>query len=327
MTQKENGVGYIHGGTQQASYRSADVVEWSCPLCGSPEEERITTERKVLGIVRCTTCDLIRVSPRLRSPEMIYQGDPNIYREEFRFIVEEQQPHHRDRNYRHDLDLIARYKPAGRFLDIGSGAGMFLRLAKNRSWTLQGVEPSAQTAKLARQWWGLDILTGFVEQLNLAEASYDIVTMTDVFEHVVNPRELLATVRRILKPNGIAFIKVPNGRFNLLKFHIRSRMSGVERDNFDSYEHVCHYTHKTLSRMLDACGFRVRNLSVGMPVQLPVWHEHVGHYYQHASPWSLSWQTNTLREILFQLSRVESRVFGEVGWLAPNISCIAEPKP
>lgn len=330
MTNTESGTGetndYIRGGTQKSSYTTEEVTHWNCPLCGSSSETLIKTERQVLNVVACTQCQLIRVNPRLNHPDEVYRGKSDIYREEFRLVVENKRPHHRDPNYLHDLKLIEAHKPNGNFLDIGTNTGCFLRLARNRGWNLLGVEPSPQLGALAREWWGLEIVEGFIETLDLPERHFDIVTMTDVFEHVVNPKEVLAAVRRVIKPDGILFIKVPNAKFNMLKFRLRSALGKKGADDFDSYEHVCHYTEATLRKMLDSCGFAASKISVEEPVQIPVWHRHVGHYYQHKSPWVLDWKTYSTREVLYQMARLERIVTGRVGWLAPNIGCFARVK-
>lgn len=148
--------------------------------------------------------------------------------------------------------------------------------------------------------------------------------MTDVFEHIGDPKALLREVRRILKPDGIVFIKVPNGLFNLFKLKVQKLIGQPHMlDIFDSYEHVVHYSSQTLKRLLEAEGFRIRFQSIARPIQLPVWHYYVGQYYQYPSPWTLDWKRQTARSILYWGSRVESLLrFGDIGWLAPNIVVI-----
>lgn len=318
---------YIKGGTQKTSYAKEEVCFWPCPLCGAEKTKTLKTERGILGIDECKNCSLIRVNPRLKSPEEIYQGNADIYREEFRLVVNGKAPHHRDPNYLADLKLIEKFQPSGNFLDIGTNTGSFLRLARNRGWKLLGVEPSAQLANLAREWWGLEIVEGFIEKLKLPAHHYDVVTMTDVFEHVVNPKDVLTAVHRILSPTGILFIKVPNGNFNIFKYKMRKLLGKNTENDFDAYEHVLHYTERTLNRMLESCGFEPVFFTAEPPVQLPVWHKYVDHYYHHASPFFMDWKTYAARNVLFRLSHVENLVRREIGYLTPNIGVIARPKP
>lgn len=314
---------YIRGGQQKSTYHESDVVEWPCPLCGGTDVAVIKYERGVLRIVRCKDCDLIRVSPRLERPEEIYQGDAALYEQEFREVVYQGRPHHRDPNYIADVALIEKYQPTGKFLDVGAATGAFLRHARGKGWELTGVEPSPSLGSLARKWWGLHILEGFLETLGLPDKEYDVVTMTDVFEHIVNPKEVLGSVHRILKDDGIVFVKVPNGLYNILKYRARKAMGRAQADDFDAYEHVLHYTEDTLVAMLRACHFEPMRIEIETPVQIPVWHKHVGQYFQHASPFLLDWKTYSAREIMYQMAKIEYTLTRKIGYLAPSIGVIA----
>jgi 2-polyprenyl-3-methyl-5-hydroxy-6-metoxy-1,4-benzoquinol methylase len=315
---------YVRGGTQKDKYTATEVTYWPCPLCGSEEEMHIKTERDVLRIVQCRSCDLVRINPRLEHPEEVYTGNVDIYREEFRMILNGRAPHHRDWNYLRDVALVKSLKPTGNWLDVGANVGSFLRHARGQGWKLLGVEPSEKMASLAREWWGLEIVTSFLEKADLPERHFDIITLTDVFEHVVNPQEMLAAAHRLLKPDGILFLKVPNGKFNWLKFKVRTALGRPSGNDYDAYEHVCHYTHDTLAKMLEKSGFKPDRIFVETHVQIPMWHKFTGHYYQHETPWILDWKTRTGRTLCYHAAKVESLFgLGKVGYLAPNIGCIA----
>lgn len=319
---------YERGGTQKDQYAQSDVVTVACPLCGSQERRQIYRERVVLGIVGCMKCGLVYVSPRLKEPEKIYWGDAGKYFAEARLIFEGKAHHHRDPNYLADLAVIERYRPSGNFLDIGTNMGFFLRNARNRGWTLYGVEPSPSLSEMARKYFGLNVKTAFLENAGFQGSFFDVVTMTDVFEHLTDPKKMLLEVHRILKPDGIVFIKVPNGLFNLLKLSLAKTAGKLsDYDIFDSYEHVVHYSQKTLGLMLAACGFKPVKFFIGAPIQLPVWHKFVGQYYQYPSPRGLDFKRQAGRSIFHVLSCAEFWLrFGHAGYLAPNIIVIAGKK-
>lgn len=130
----------------------------------------------------------------------------------------------------------------------------------------------------------------------------------------------------MLKKDGILFIKVPNGKYNMLKLWLAKAAGKVkDYDIFDSYEHVTHFTYETLKRMLEECGFKVAKSHIGKPIQIPVWHKYVGHYYQYPSPWFLDWKNCTMRSLFYWISKVERVLkFGNIGYFAPNIIMIAE---
>ena len=319
---------YEKGGAQKEIYTESDIKYVSCPLCSSNDYKEIYKEREVLGIVRCLSCTLIYVNPRLKDPEKTYWGNAEEYYNEARLIFEGKAKHHRDPNYFDDLKLIYKYKPSGNFLDIGTNMGFFLRNARDRRWNLYGVEPSPSLSEVARKYFNLDVKTAFLHEAGFTDYFFDIVTMTDVFEHLPEPGEVLVEVHRILKSDGILFIKVPNGLFNLSKFYL-AKITGrlKDYDLFDSYEHVVHYSDKTLQSMLEKHGFMVLRMTLGKPIQLPVWHKYVGNYYQYPSPWYLDAKNYLGRELFYLIAKVKRLIFRRrIGHFAPNIIAIAKKK-
>ena len=319
-------IDYERGGRQKDIYDKTEVVHVPCPFCGKNDYKEIYKERGVLGIVQCMDCGLLYVNPRLTNPEEVYHGDAEKYFKEAKLIFEGKSPHHRDPNYLEDLKLIHQYKPTGNFLDVGTNMGFFLRNAKRwGGWNLYGVEPSPSLSDMARKYFGLNVKTAFLEDAKFESEFFDVVTMTDVFEHITEPEKILNEVRRILKPDGILFIKVPNGLFNLFKFKMAEWMGKLKNyDIFDSYEHVVHYSDSTLKKMLEKYGFKVTEVKIGKTIQLPVWHNYVGHYYQYPSPWCLDFKRQTGRSLLYFLSKIEFYLLGKrIGYLAPNIIAVA----
>ena len=317
---------YTRGGRQKNTYTESEVVFVSCPLCGKKQYREIYKERNVLGIVKCLSCGLVYVNPRLKEPEKVYWGDADKYFNEARLIFEGKAQHHRDSNYLCDLKIICRYKPSGNFLDVGTNMGFFLRNARDRGWNLYGVEPSPALSEMARKYFGLNVKTAYLQKAGFDGSFFDIITMTDVFEHLPKPEEVLNEVHRILRPDGILFIKVPNGLFNLFKFY-SARFSGRLKNYniFDSYEHVVHYSEKTLRLMLEKCGFKVIRAFIGRPIQLPVWHNCLGQFYQYPTPWLLDCKRQSARSFLYYLSLLECKFrLNKIGYLAPNIVAIAK---
>lgn len=317
---------YEKGGRQKDVYEESDVINVVCPLCGNNEYKKIYKERGVLGIVRCKGCSLIYVSPRLKNPEHVYWGDPQKYFNEARLIFEGKAPHHRDKNYEEDLKLIFKYKPSGKFLDIGTNMGFFLNCAKKWNvWDLWGVEPSPSLSDMARKYFQLNIRTSFLEEAGFEDESFDVITMTDVFEHIADPSKMLQEIKRILKSDGILFIKVPNGLFNYFKFKMAKLMGRLENYNiFDSYEHVVHYSHKTIEKSLEKNGFKSEEVKIASPIQLPVWHKFVGSFFLYPTPWSLDYMRQTERSLFYYFAKIEYYLRGKrIGYLAPNIVVIA----
>lgn len=286
-----------------------EVEYVNCPLCNENRYNKITTEWGILGIVRCNNCGLIYVNPRLKEPEKKYWGKKEEYLKEAELIFEGKKRSHRDPNYLIDLRKIEKIKPAGNFLDIGTNMGLFLRNARNRAWSLFGIEPSPTLSEIAREKFGLNIYTGFLHENKFKDQFFDVVTMIDVFEHITNPKEILKDVHRIIKPDGLFFIKVPHANFNLLKYSLYKKFlcrfsfpQDIFRDIFDSREHVVHYTKETIAKMLFKSGFRVNRVEIDAPIQTPTWRALTGHCYQYPTPWCIDWKNKLVRLGLYYLA-------------------------
>ena len=271
-------------GTWKAAYDAEEVEPVNCPLCQATTSVQLGQEWS-LNIVQCTECSLVYVTPRLREPEKNYWGDKEAALRKYGPIFAGLRPHNRDRGYEDHLARIRALKPTGRLLDIGTHCGFFLRTARNQGWDLYGIEPSPTNAALAREHFGLNVQTGYLEDGAFPAEFFDVVTLIDVLEHVPTPVALLQTVRRVLKPGGLLFVKVPNVHWNLLKYRLLSKSPWRGSfDFFDGREHVVQYSQATLTKLLAQAGLQVQSFHVPRPVQTGAWWRKVG----RAGAWNLA---------------------------------------
>lgn len=285
------------------------LVHATCPRCGADTPRRVAHEG-ALGIARCRACTLLYVTPRYAEPQAHYHGEREAVLKKYGAILRGEQPHNRDPNYEQELGVLRKLKPRGVLLDVGTHCGFFLRKARGLGWTLVGVEPSPIGAELAREFYGLDVRTATLDGAGFPDQYADIVTMVDVFEHIADPRDLLAEVRRVLKDDGLLFIKVPNGRYNLFKYRLIRQALRLKRvEIFDAKEHVVHYTIETLAATLGENGFRIRQAFVPLPIQ-------------DGAAWKCA-----LRTLARRIAQVQRALGGGFGPLATDIAVVAEKLP
>jgi len=293
-------------GTWKAAYTAEEIESVNCPLCQATTSVQLGQEWS-LGIVQCTECSLVYVTPRLPEPEKNYWGEKAKALRKYGPIFAGLRPHDRDRGYEDHLARLRALKPTGRLLDIGTHCGFFLRRARHQGWELYGIEPSPTNAALAREHFGLNVQEGYFKEGVFPPEYFDVVTLIDVLEHVTTPVSLLQTIRKVLKPGGILFVKVPNVHWNLLKYRILRHSPWQSRfDIFDCREHVVHYSQATLTHLLEHVGLAVQSFHVPRPIQTGAWWQKVG----RAGAWSLA--------------RVAFFCTGKLGPLAPDVACIAE---
>jgi len=95
--------------------------------------------------------------------------------------------------------------------DIGCGNGGLLAKLQSPERTLIGVEPDA-AARERCQSAGVSVLPGNTESLpsEIGSNTQDVVVMSHVLEHCIDPIGALERAARILRPGGSMIVEVPN---------------------------------------------------------------------------------------------------------------------
>ncbi|MDT0294676.1 class I SAM-dependent methyltransferase [Mesonia ostreae] len=91
-------------------------------------------------------------------------------------------------------------------LDVGAGTGDFLHFISQKNWKVSGVEPNEKARKLAKAK-GINL---FEDLAAVKNQYFDVITLWHVLEHVPNLEEQIQQLRKLLQPNGVLVIAVPN---------------------------------------------------------------------------------------------------------------------
>lgn len=116
-------------------------------------------------------------------------------------------------------ELMDRYKlvfdwvpdDAGRVLDIGCGNGVFTQWLVRKGKTVVGTDHSqTQLSYGAHEFPPVGFVCSAGEALPFADATFDVVIMSEVLEHMDDDRQALGEALRVLRPGGWFVITVPN---------------------------------------------------------------------------------------------------------------------
>jgi SAM-dependent methyltransferase len=187
------------------------------------------------------------------------------------WIEEEHRAKYKDAIFDDILSALDRRTPAGRrrLLDVGSHAGRFLAVAREAGWKAEGLELNPKTAAFAAAATGATIHRGNVHTFD-ADGAFDAVTLTDVLEHIPDPRSVIRRVARCLAPGGWIAVKVPNGPAQRIKERIRAILRPGYRPTLaDNLVHVNHFSPRSLHRALEAEGFTAISVVAGVPEMPP----------------------------------------------------------
>lgn len=103
-------------------------------------------------------------------------------------------------------------KDGGCLLDIGCGGGVFIRtfLDNNPGWTACGVEPTSAFAELAGRRLNLPVVTGNYLSGLFPGRRFDLISINQVLEHIIDPATFLRDVHNDLAAGGYIYLEVPD---------------------------------------------------------------------------------------------------------------------
>jgi SAM-dependent methyltransferase len=179
------------------------AVPVPCDCCGSTVRTELFSENGI-ALGQCVSCDLLSIAdvPAGRMTELEaghYAGTHKVL-DAGKQLAAEQVLTDRFRGY---VELAGKFVRSGSWLDIGCGAGLLLTLAQDAGYTGAGIELNADRRAAAAQVTGLSIQGRPVEDLGYPDATFDVISLINVFSHLVSPAATLSELRRILKPGGV----------------------------------------------------------------------------------------------------------------------------
>lgn len=235
------------------------------------------------GVARCPECGLRWLDPRPNA-----QGCQKLYSQEIYFGGKVSVPERYDEVIAGRLDYLSRRickatKMCGgdrlAILDYGAATGDFVALAQSQGHRCEGVELSDDARAIAHCRHGVQLMAPEQAQ-KLDAAQFDVIHMNHVLEHMPDPVEHLHWCRRLLKPNGLLIIEVPQQFENDLDRVRRWLGRGGQQRRFDAYSlhHTYFFNPDTMSRLLAMAGFGNLQLSTFNPDKSPLWPPKVSHW-------------------------------------------------
>ena len=248
----------------------SEMYHWiaqNCPICEVPPTKFLgrrggAAHRQGVGVEcevwRCEHCELIFPNPMpvpKNGLEQHYAVDPDTYFEN------------------HDLEQKGAFAPnmlisaesliggKGRLLDIGAGRGELLRAAHEQGWQATGIELSPTFADFAARHSGAEILRTPLDECRFPDASFDIVILSAVLEHLYNPDQTIKEISRVLRRGGALFLDVPNeGGLYFRVGNMYERLKGRDwvvnlAPTFEPY-HVFGFNPKSLRALLAKHSFK-----------------------------------------------------------------------
>ena len=147
----------------------------------------------------------------------------------------------------------------GRLLDVGCGNGYLAGYMMRRGWQVVGIDLSEQGIAVARQQYPkarFELMAADENLLtNLGEAPFDVVTSTEVVEHLYAPRKFVAGCHSALREGGRFICSTPYHGY--VKNLLIAATDGLDRHANPLWDggHIKLWSRRTLGRLLSEMGF------------------------------------------------------------------------
>lgn len=210
-----------------------------CLLCGNDNreyfleaEDRLNPGTKYI-YKRCVACNLVTLDERESNQEFYaYNLDVRLSRAQ-RLVLW--------MIYR----IIRRYKPGGRLLDFGCGAGNLAKYLKEKGYDVDCLDIDAQSIAWVKEIHKLTVTS------QMPDKQYDVIILNSVFEHLPNPLQELGKITGHLAEDGIILIAIQN--INSLQ----ARIFGDKWFHLDAPRHLTQFYKNSFETIVNRCGLKI----------------------------------------------------------------------
>jgi 2-polyprenyl-3-methyl-5-hydroxy-6-metoxy-1,4-benzoquinol methylase len=174
------------------------------------------------------------------------------------------------------VDLYRGSLAQGSMLDVGCGEGFALAWFHANGWNVEGIDFSSagiehMNPNLAPMVQTGDVF-GLLDERIEQGRKFELVWLTNVLEHVLAPIDLLISLRKLMAPDGMMVVTVPNDGS---AFQQELLDSGDISEPFwvAIPDHLSYFTYDGLVNIAAATGWECRDIVADFPIDWFLLHD------------------------------------------------------
>ncbi len=233
----------------------------TCPLCGGNQLEHAITCKdyyasgETFRLFRCVVCGFLFTQDAPAETEIErYYETPDYISHTDTHEGAINRVYHYARRYMlgRKAKLVERVSglEKGVLLDVGAGTGYFAHAMEERGWRVRAMEKNAGARAFAKRNFALEEDEGNA-WARYADATFDVITLWHVMEHLERLDETWNEVARLLKADGALVIAVPN----ITSYD--ARKYGEAWAAYDVPRHLWHFSPSTMQQWGSGHGFKL----------------------------------------------------------------------
>ena len=158
------------------------------------------------------------------------------------------------RNWVSQFSYTKPYINGNNLLEIGVGAGQSIFWFEEEGFNVEGIEPDGRNVSMInKKLTNGKVIESSVEEFSNNEV-FDLIWMSHVLEHLVEPIKFLKKIQNNLKKDSIFFIEVPNCEYQPML-----------KNSIEKNPHLFHFTKKSLSKLVESIGYEIVSCDVFRP--------------------------------------------------------------
>lgn len=228
--------------------------QFACPLCGGERKKKFLARGKYL-LFDCLKCSLVSANVNVDKFDTQEAYDSKESGENTKRNILSTY-NYRKKTYAVErlnylLEKIKLHESKLKLLDVGCGSGYFIDHLKDKKIKYKGLELSNFLIDICRK-----------KKLNVSNTDvsqepnnyYNVVTMFDVLEHLVDPISFLKKLNQKIVRGGYILAYTPN-------IHSVAFLLMKEKQNLLSpFQHLCFYDKESLNFLAQKTGFNVHSI-------------------------------------------------------------------
>jgi len=232
-----------------------------CILCNGILEKYSKTSNLELVVNYCKECNLYINGD---TKEEVLEKVSNLYKEDYwnqrnsetsiNSEYTDTDSQGKRRNWISQFLYTKEHIAGNTILEIGVGAGQSILWFENEGFQVTGIEPDGRNVSMINRV----LKRGRVVESSVEEFSsdkvFDVIWMSHVLEHLIEPGDFIKKIKNNLKKNGIFFIEVPNCEYEPML-----------KNSIEKNPHLFHFTKKALTKLVENAGYKIVSCDVFRP--------------------------------------------------------------